>query len=75
MYLGLVWNLLCRPGWPGTHRDLPASASTLSVGLKSLWLMLVILALRRLTQEDCLEFETSLDYSHGHPVSSEQKQT
>lgn len=21
------WNSLCRPGWPLTHKDLPASAS------------------------------------------------
>jgi hypothetical protein len=25
--LKLSWNSLCRPGWPHTHRDLPASAS------------------------------------------------
>jgi hypothetical protein len=22
----MAWNLLCRPGYPQTHRDLPASA-------------------------------------------------
>jgi hypothetical protein len=30
---GLFWNLLWRQGWPQTHRDLPASASTV-LGLK-----------------------------------------
>lgn len=23
---GLAWSSLCRRGWPGTHRDLPASS-------------------------------------------------
>ena len=27
MWLWLFWNLLCRPSWPRTHRDLLASAS------------------------------------------------
>ena len=27
MYLWLAWNSRCRPGWPGTPRDLPASVS------------------------------------------------
>jgi hypothetical protein len=26
VYLWLSWNKFCRPGWPQTHRDLPASA-------------------------------------------------
>ena len=26
-YVALTWNWLCRPGWPQTHRDPPASAS------------------------------------------------
>ena len=30
----LVWDLLCRPGYPLTHRDLPASASRV-LGLKA----------------------------------------
>ncbi|EGW14713.1 hypothetical protein I79_019557 [Cricetulus griseus] len=29
----LSWNLICRPGWPQNHRDLPASASQV-LGLK-----------------------------------------
>jgi hypothetical protein len=29
----IVWNSLCRPGWPQTHRDPPASASQV-LGLK-----------------------------------------
>ncbi|XP_049987075.1 arf-GAP domain and FG repeat-containing protein 2 isoform X2 [Alexandromys fortis] len=32
-FLWLSWNSHCRPGWPQTHRDLPASAS-LSAGIK-----------------------------------------
>jgi hypothetical protein len=27
LILWLSWNLLCRPGWPRTHRYLPTSAS------------------------------------------------
>lgn len=27
MWLWLTWNSLCIPGWDGTHRDLPLSAS------------------------------------------------
>jgi hypothetical protein len=23
----MFWNYLCRPGWPGTHRNPPASVS------------------------------------------------
>lgn len=26
VYLSLSWNLLCRPCWPQSHRDLPTSA-------------------------------------------------
>ena len=33
-------NLACRPGWPWTHRDLPASASWV-LGLKALLLFLL----------------------------------
>lgn len=29
VYFCLAWNLLCRPGWPKTHRNLPASLSQL----------------------------------------------
>lgn len=29
----LVWNSLCKPGWPPTHRDMPAFASRV-LGLK-----------------------------------------
>ena len=34
MFLWLSWNLLCRPRWPGTHRDPTASASQVQ-GLKA----------------------------------------
>lgn len=33
MFPWLVWSSLCGPGWPPTHRDLPASASQ-EVGFK-----------------------------------------
>lgn len=29
------WSPLCRPNWPPTHRDLPASTSQVLIGIKS----------------------------------------
>jgi hypothetical protein len=46
VYLWLSCNSLCRPGWPQTHRDLPASASLPSAKTKGVhhhaWLIVIL---------------------------------
>ena len=78
MLFWLAWSSLCIPGWPQTHRDLPATASQV-LELKYVYILFIHVCMRIMympgacrRQERALDpLELALQMAVGHSVGAE----